>query len=208
MSDHVICQRFEASQSMMLGFGFWKHFFFFCGARGFIFVPSWHPDDWSSHLKFYPNNVTDITALRKWQNISSHLSLNRVKNWFWKPWINFCQEYFYFFLLWLQSCLLIEERKLTIDALLRQEKPDKNPPPPVVIWAIVLGDLEQLWAQSGRPDKIARLAHNSTIFSLVLLSKVENVGHRKDVDVLIQGGFTLAPACRSSWLTEKTWSSH
>lgn len=77
--------------------GFENIFFFFCGARGFIFVPSWHPDDWSSHLKFYPNNVTDITALRKWQNISSHLSLNRVKNWFWKPWINFCQEYIYIF---------------------------------------------------------------------------------------------------------------
>lgn len=71
--------------------------------------------------------------------------------------------------------------------------PDKNHPLPAVIWVIVPGDLEQLWAQSGRPDKIALLAHNSTIFSVLLLSVWENVGQMKAVDIPVKGRFRLEP---------------
>lgn len=78
---------------------------------------------------------------------------------------------------------------------MRQETPDKNHPLQPVIWMIVLGDLEERWAhpQPGRPDKIALLALNSTIFCLLLLSVSENVGQREAVDVLLKGRFTPPP---------------
>lgn len=78
---------------------------------------------------------------------------------------------------------------------MRQETPDKNHPLTPVIWMIVRGDLEERWAhpQPGRPDKIALLALNSTIFCLLLLSVSENVGQREAVDVLLKGRFTPPP---------------
>lgn len=94
--------------------------------------------------------------------------------------------------------------KITIDVLLRQEMPDKNHPLGPVIWMIVPGDLEALWeySQPGHPDKIAPLALNSAIFSLLLLSGYENVGQRKAVDVLLKSRFrfTLQPSL-SQFLT-------
>lgn len=76
--------------------------------------------------------------------------------------------------------------------------PDKNHSLPPVIWVIVPGDLEELWAypQPGHPDKTAPLALNSAIFSLLLLPGYENVGQRKAVDVLLKSRFrfTLPPS--------------
>lgn len=110
-----------------------------------------------------------------------------MKNRFWKPWNIFTLP---------PNLSAHRIAKITIDVLLRQEMPDKNHPLPAVIWVIVPGDLEELWAYpqpAGPPHKIALLALNSTIFSLLLLSISENIGQRQDVDVLLKGRFTPPP---------------
>lgn len=56
------------------------------------------------------------------------------------------------------------------------------------------GGTVSIYPQPGRPNKIALLVLNSTIFSLLLLSISENVGQRQDVDVLLKGRFTPPPS--------------